>query len=198
MSRSASLRGALQVAHVTDVQHVETAVGERDRAAARRSLGEIDELDFSDDHERPIRGARPAGATIASSSSARDDRGGTALHDDQAAGMIGEPRRLAERRARGQRQRERGDHRVAGASHVGDLIGADDRNVIGRLCSGSNSAMPRLPRVISTARDRSRCSSVRPARSSASRSSPIRTPSSASTSDSLGVHAVMPPKPASA
>ena len=55
---------------------------------------------------------------------------------------------------------------------------------------GSKSAMPRLPRVTSTAFIRSRRSSVRPARSSTSMSSLMRTPSSCSTSDSFGVQAV--------
>ena len=52
--------------------------------------------------------------------------------------------------------------------------------------------MPRLPRVTSTACMPVRRSSARPARSSASGSSSIRTPSACSTSDSFGVHAVRP------
>ena len=64
----------------------------------------------------------------------RRDRGGAALHDDEAAGVVGEARGLAERRAGGERERERRDDGVAGAGDVGDLIGSDDRNVIGRRC----------------------------------------------------------------
>jgi hypothetical protein len=58
--------------------------------------------------------------------------------------------------------------------------------------SGSNSAMPRLPRVISTAFIRVRFSSSRPARSSVLMLSPIFTPRMCSTSDSFGVQAVSP------
>ncbi len=57
---------------------------------------------------------------------------------------------------------------------------------------GSKSAMPRLPRVTSTAPMRVRFSSVRPARSSTAARSSMRTPSTCSTSDSFGVHAVRP------
>ena len=55
-----------------------------------------------------------------------------------------------------------------------------------------NSAMPRLPRVISTAVARVLSSTARPARSSARALSPIRVSSACSTSDSFGVQAVMP------
>ena len=57
--------------------------------------------------------------------------------------------------------------------------------------------MPRLPRVTSTALHRAsaRAARGRPSRARAG-SSPMRTPSSCSTSDSLGVQAVMPRKPA--
>ena len=58
--------------------------------------------------------------------------------------------------------------------------------------SGTKSAMPRLPRVMSTACMPVRWSSSRPARSSTLRSSLMRTPSACSTSDSFGVHAVRP------
>ena len=45
---------ALEVPDVTDVQNVETPVGEGNRAAsAAVVLDEIDELTISDDHERP-------------------------------------------------------------------------------------------------------------------------------------------------
>ena len=57
---------------------------------------------------------------------------------------------------------------------------------------GSNSAMPRLPRVTSTADIRVRFNKARPARSSTVLLSPIFTPSTCSTSDSFGVHAVRP------
>jgi hypothetical protein len=56
----------------------------------------------------------------------------------------------------------------------------------------SNSAMPRLPRVTSTALMRVRFSSARPARSSTCARSSIVTPSTCSTSDSFGVQAVSP------
>ena len=57
---------------------------------------------------------------------------------------------------------------------------------------GSKTAMPRLPRVTTTAAILVRSSMRRPARSSTRRLSSMRTPSACSTSDSFGAHAVRP------
>ena len=46
--------------------------------------------------------------------------------------MIGEPGGVAERRPGGERQRERRDDGIAGTGDVRDLVGSDDRNVVGR------------------------------------------------------------------
>ena len=161
------------------------------RPAARSAATSVDELVARDDHD----------ATTSSDDDMAlraqlvgGDRRRAALHHDEPAGVVGQPRRLAERRARRERQRHRRDHGIAGAGDVGDLVGAEDRNVIGRpvrLEERHAAAAARDEHGAGTARARS---SSRPARSSTSRSSPIRTPSSCSTSDSFGVHAVMPRK----
>ena len=131
---------------------------------------------------------RPTAAQLA-----RRHRGRAALHHHQAAGVVGQARRRLEGGPRRQRQRHRRHHGVAGAGHVGNLVGAEDRDVHRRRRSRTNSAMPRLPRVMSTAcmpraleHRRGRRARARAA------SSLMRTPSACSTSDSFGVHAVRP------
>ena len=100
-----------------------------------------------------------------------------ALHHDEPAGVVREPGGFVERRAGRQRQAEGRDDRVAGAGHVRDLVGSEDRNV--------NVGLPRLEErhAAAAARDEQRlhagaaaAACGRPARAR-STSSSIRMPS---------------------
>ena len=90
-------RRALQVAHVADVQQIEAAVGERDPASrgaiARHRLDELGlRKNLSHPALRPLLEiAGDRGAQLA-----RRDGRGAALHHDQAAGVVGQPRRFVE------------------------------------------------------------------------------------------------------
>src|ERR1051326_5296389 len=82
---------------------------------------------------RPSAGRRPSDRAAADGVAqfARADGCGAALHDDERARVVGEPRAFLERRPGTERQRERRDDRVAGARHVGDLVRPDNRDVDG-------------------------------------------------------------------
>ena len=64
---------------------------------------------------------RPVGLDRGRELRGRDD-GRAHLHHDDAAGEVGEQRRLEGRGARGERQGERRENRVAGPGDVGDLV----------------------------------------------------------------------------
>src|SRR5439155_2548882 len=59
--------------------------------------------------------------------------GSAALHHDEAAGVIREPRRFVERCAGRERETERRDDGIARARHVGYFVRAENRDVRGRL-----------------------------------------------------------------
>ena len=127
--RSASRPRRLQVAHVADVQQIEAAVGEA-QSCGRRARDLRDErVRRSCERDHRHHAQTPPRDGCAGAELGRRHRGGAALHHDDAAGVIGQPRGLVEGRAGGERQRHRRDDGVAGAGDVGDLIGPEDRNV---------------------------------------------------------------------
>ena len=126
--RSASLRRRLQVADVADVQQVEDTVGKRDRSAGR-AIAPRRQLrsSIARDESAPSASALQQSRRIARAQLRRRDGRGASLHDDEPAGVVRQPRGLVERRAGGERQRQRRDDGVARAGDVGNLVGAEDR-----------------------------------------------------------------------
>ena len=111
--------GGPEVAHVPDVQQVEAPVGEDDALAGRSPLGGAAVPPHQASRSDAI------GANGGGELGARHG-GRPPLQHDEPAGDVGEGGRLRGRTARRQGHRERGDHGVARARHVGDLVGPVD------------------------------------------------------------------------